>query len=117
MENTEFQLLLQHGREHLDVSAMLSDSCIVFEGNDIFVYANKEMLGQVWVNLLDNAIKFSPENNIINVCIDKEPEKENKEDVVEEVETIQAEPKIVEDDTMKKINAAKRKVVKKTSKK
>ena len=47
---------------------------IVFEGNDIFVYANKEMLGQVWVNLLDNAIKFSPENNIINVCIDTEPE-------------------------------------------
>ena len=36
MENTEFQFLLQHGREHLDVSAMLSDGSIVLEGNDFY---------------------------------------------------------------------------------
>ncbi len=38
---------------------------INFEGEDIFILANKEMLGQVWINLLDNAIKFSPENKEI----------------------------------------------------
>lgn len=48
---------------------------IVFEGNDVLIYANKEMLGQVWVNLLDNAIKFSSENSVINVYIDEKPEK------------------------------------------
>lgn len=34
---------------------------IDFEAEDIYIRANKEMLGQVWINLLDNAIKFSPE--------------------------------------------------------
>ncbi len=42
---------------------------IDFEGEDVSIYANKEMLGQVWVNLLDNAIKFSPENTAITVSL------------------------------------------------
>ena len=74
------------------------------------------MLKQQRVNkkkqLAENAVSGEDTTEIV----EEKPVKE-QEDVVEEVETIQAEPKIVEDDTMKKINAAKRKVVKKTSKK
>lgn len=45
---------------------------IIFDGEDISTNANKEMLGQVWVNLLDNAIKFSPENKSIHIRIKKD---------------------------------------------
>ncbi|MBR3596913.1 MAG: HAMP domain-containing histidine kinase [Clostridia bacterium] len=45
---------------------------IVFEGEDIFINANKEMLGQVWINLLDNAIKFSPENKEVIFSITRD---------------------------------------------
>ena len=38
---------------------------IIFEGEDILIEANREMLWQVWINLIDNAIKFSPENHQI----------------------------------------------------
>ena len=37
--------------------------------DDYNIEANKELLEQVWINLLDNAIKFSPENNLIEVSI------------------------------------------------
>lgn len=35
------------------------------------IVANEEMLKQVWVNLLDNAIKFSPENGCIQVRMER----------------------------------------------
>lgn len=34
-----------------------------------FIRANEELLKQVWINLLDNAIKFSPEGELIEVAI------------------------------------------------
>lgn len=37
------------------------------------VHANEELLKQVWINLLDNAIKFSPQNQIIEVRISESP--------------------------------------------
>lgn len=33
---------------------------IVFDSNEFFTDGNEEMMKQVWINLLDNAIKFSP---------------------------------------------------------
>ncbi len=36
------------------------------------IHANEELLKQVWINLLDNAIKFSPEGNTIGVSIQKD---------------------------------------------
>ena len=33
------------------------------------VYANEEMLKQVWINLIDNAVKFSPDYGIVSVGI------------------------------------------------
>lgn len=38
---------------------------IEFDADETEITANREMLGQVWVNLIGNAIKFSPEQNTI----------------------------------------------------
>lgn len=40
---------------------------IAFEGDEYFVEGNEEMLRQVWINLLDNAIKFCPEGGRIEI--------------------------------------------------
>lgn len=40
---------------------------IVFEGKECKLRGNKSLLSQVWVNLTDNAIKFSPENSSIKI--------------------------------------------------
>ena len=47
---------------------------ISVECNDeeIYAYGNKELLKQVWINLLDNAIKFSPENGKIGINVSEE---------------------------------------------
>lgn len=39
---------------------------------DCYINGNKEMLNQVWVNLLDNAIKFNNKNGIVSVNMKKE---------------------------------------------
>lgn len=41
---------------------------------DYYIKGNKEMLNQVWLNLLDNAIKFNKENGIITVSMNKDSE-------------------------------------------
>ncbi len=45
---------------------------IDFEGEDMNIVGNKEMLGQVWINLLDNAIKFSHKNKTVTFTLTKE---------------------------------------------
>lgn len=40
-----------------------------FDLQDVMIYANEEMLLQVWINLLDNAIKFTPERGTIHVML------------------------------------------------
>lgn len=40
---------------------------INFDSGEIFITANEELLSQVWINLIDNAIKFSPENTRIDI--------------------------------------------------
>lgn len=40
---------------------------ISFEGQDVYLIGNEEMLGQVWVNLIDNAIKYSPNGSSVNI--------------------------------------------------
>jgi len=37
------------------------------DGGDIFYYGNAEMLNQVWLNLLDNAIKFSSQGGKLEI--------------------------------------------------
>lgn len=45
---------------------------IVFDSQEYFITGNEEMLRQVWINLLDNAIKFSPINGTITVTISRD---------------------------------------------
>ncbi len=40
-----------------------------FDAREYDVAGNEEMLRQVWINLLDNAIKFSPCGGRIDVCV------------------------------------------------
>lgn len=40
--------------------------------DDCILEGNKEMLGQVWLNLLDNSIKFTNENGLISVNVKKD---------------------------------------------
>lgn len=42
---------------------------LIFEGGEYFVKGNAEMLKQVWINLLDNAIKFSPESGTVEILL------------------------------------------------
>lgn len=42
---------------------------IAFDAKEYFVDANEEMMKQVWVNLLDNAIKFSPVGGTVEIRI------------------------------------------------
>nr|WP_242841372.1 HAMP domain-containing sensor histidine kinase [Lachnoclostridium phytofermentans] len=42
---------------------------IAFDCEEIFLYGNEELLKQVWINLIDNAIKFSALNSIIDIQI------------------------------------------------
>lgn len=55
------------------------DLNIEFIAEETLLYANKAMMGQVWLNLLDNAIKFSPESEKIDIEINS-TEKNGHED-------------------------------------
>lgn len=49
-------------QKHLNVS---------MDAEEYYIRANEEMLKQVWINLLDNAIKFSPEKGVIDIKLEK----------------------------------------------
>lgn len=44
------------------------------EIDETFVFANEEMLKQVWINLIDNAIKFATENSALEIKLIKTSE-------------------------------------------
>lgn len=50
---------------NLDAKSIDLDADII----DVNYIGNKEMLNQVWINLIENAIKFTPTNGIISVCL------------------------------------------------
>ncbi|MCD7774948.1 MAG: HAMP domain-containing histidine kinase [Clostridiales bacterium] len=45
-----------------------------FAGDDLFVFGDEKMLEQAWINILDNAVKFSPENGSVGVNCRQEGE-------------------------------------------
>jgi len=51
----------------LDSKLIKKDIILNLDIHDYFISGNKEMLNQVWLNLLDNAIKFSLPEGIIEV--------------------------------------------------
>lgn len=44
---------------------------IILDSSDISVTASRDLLAQVWINLLDNAIKFSPAGKSVHISITK----------------------------------------------
>ena len=44
-----------------------------FESDEIFVYASEDLLKEVWINLIDNSIKFSPEGGNILMTLGESP--------------------------------------------
>ena len=56
----------------LDSKLSKKDILLNLDIRDYFISGNKEMLNQVWLNLLDNAIKFSLPEGIIEVGMKKQ---------------------------------------------
>lgn len=47
---------------------------ITFDCDEVYLDGNEELLGQAWINLIDNAIKFSPENAVVDIGIRRDRE-------------------------------------------
>ena len=47
---------------------------LILDFKEFTVLANEELLRQVWVNLLDNAVKFTPEYGLIEVAVFEKPD-------------------------------------------
>ncbi|RAV05021.1 HAMP domain-containing sensor histidine kinase [Paenibacillus sp. YN15] len=47
---------------------------MVVHFDDYYIHANEELLKQVWINLLDNAVKFSPNGGVIAIMITEKPD-------------------------------------------
>lgn len=51
----------------LDQKLQAKELTVQFDNAEYFIDGSEEMLQQVWINLLDNAIKFSPNNGKIEI--------------------------------------------------
>lgn len=71
---TKFNLSEQIRNSILVLSNKWNDKNFDFQldFNEYYIWANEELLKQVWLNLLDNAIKFTPVNGIIRISISQE---------------------------------------------
>lgn len=53
----------------LDKKWSAKDITVRFDCGEHFIVGNQELLKQVWINLADNAIKFSPEHETVEISI------------------------------------------------
>lgn len=47
---------------------------VCFESDELYIFGNEDLLKQVWINILDNSMKFSKENGIVDIKIAAENE-------------------------------------------
>lgn len=82
-DKTDFNVTEQLRRAVILLEQKWSDKNITinFDCPEYFAHANEDLLNQVWINLLDNAIKFTPidsqitvtvtkHNNLLSICIE-----------------------------------------------
>ena len=86
MTRLEKQTILRDVRE-FDLSEQLRSCVLLLEDlwtkkhlewemveEEYFVRGNEELLKQAWIDLLDNAIKFSPERGTVRISVEQGPE-------------------------------------------
>lgn len=79
-------------KEHYDLSEQIKQCVILLlpqierkkielelSLDSVLYFGNPDLMKQVWINLLNNAIKFTPENGIISICLTLSP---NKIDII-----------------------------------
>ena len=47
---------------------------LILNFDEYFITANEELMKQVWINLIDNAIKFTPDSGCVEITVSEEPE-------------------------------------------
>lgn len=47
---------------------------LILDFEEYSITANEELMKQVWINLIDNAIKFTPEDGCVEISVTEEPE-------------------------------------------
>lgn len=80
LSKVEGQAILSH-QQHFNLGEQIRQCVLMLDSklekkeillqadiHDDIIFGNKEMLNQVWLNLLDNAIKFTPSQGIIEIC-------------------------------------------------
>ncbi|MDO5794996.1 MAG: HAMP domain-containing sensor histidine kinase [Turicibacter sp.] len=79
LSKVEGQAILSH-QQHFNLGEQIRQCVLMLDSklekkeillqadiHDDIIFGNKEMLNQVWLNLLDNAIKFTPSQGIIEI--------------------------------------------------
>lgn len=64
IRQTILSLQNQWEKKHLDFEMNMDDVCFT---------CNRELMGQMWLNLIDNAVKYSPQNSTIFMTLCEKP--------------------------------------------
>lgn len=77
MDKREFRLDEQIRKTILLLEGKWAEKGIEFDMDlpRVMVYGSEPLLARVWANLLDNAIKYSPENGVVRVSLQRDGQK------------------------------------------
>lgn len=70
-EKVDMQIILQYCVNLLQAKAEEKNQRLYVQGDEVILPVNRQKIWRVISNILNNAIKFSPENTVINVRLEK----------------------------------------------